>query len=452
MPADPIEAALAAASEAEDHESLWAALEPHREALGSDARLAAMWAEALRTSPRRPSLKDEAEVVLEAWPHEASLVLRACDALLRAAERPIDEPPLEADEASLAAGATARCLAKLDPADAADAEIGGRLLAQRAHALRLLGPKRLDDALSTMRRAIATAPDAPAWQADLAILHKHRRELPEMFVASQKAVDGGAGKGAVWNLAIAATALGKSAEAQAAWARLGIEAAVREGALPLVEGLEPAQVRLPTRTPDLGPEDIPEVAAGFEVVWVQPLSPCHGVVRSPTQRDAVADFGDVVLWDGAPVWVRPVDGRPTPCFPLLAVLRRGDERRFRFLAMQQQQGQVDALSEALPEDVRLYAHGERIERMCPRCAAGDSMLRHEHLPEEEHRLVFGKLLAPGELGLEALARALDEAKKAHPGVLLAVPGLFEAIGDSAQAGKHHQRWGAISRSLGPGQS
>ena len=38
-----------------------------------------------------------------------------------------------------------------------------------------------------------------------------------------------------------------------------------------------------------------EVAAGFEVVWVQPLSPCHGVVRSPTQRDAVADFGDVVV-------------------------------------------------------------------------------------------------------------------------------------------------------------
>ena len=103
---------------------------------------------------------------------------------------------------------------------------------------------------------------------------------------------------------------------------------------------------------------------------------------------------------------------------------------------------------ALPDDVVLYAHGERVEVVCPRCAAGELYVKHEHLPAEEHRVVYGKLVVPGSRDLAQLARLPDEATRAQPGILLAVPDLYEALGDTPTAGKHHKRWGAIARTSG----
>ncbi len=447
---DGLEEALAAAAAATDLGSVWDAIQPYEAQLDVEPRLAGVWMEALRATSRRPTLIAEAERVLEAWPGDAVLVGRACAALLNAAERPIDEPPLEAGPAAIAAGAAARCLGRLDDDARLDPRVGGRLHAQRAHALRLLGPLRADEALAAIDRALALE-DRAQWRFERGLVHKHRRDFEAMLEDSRRALEAEPSRRPyAWNVAIAATALGRSEAAVAAWRAIGIEATAAPGALPLVEGMEPARVRLPTRGTGHAGDGLPVKAAGFEIVWAQPLSPCHGVLRSPTQRDAVADFGDVVLWDGAPVAVTEHEGRRVPCFPLLTVLKPGDERRFRFLAMQQRPGQIDALGEGLPDGALLYAHGERVERLCPRCAAGDTMVRHEHLPPEEHRLVFGKLLAPGALTLEALAEALEAARRANPGVLLAIPELFEALGDSRAAGKHHQRWGAIERTAQAG--
>jgi hypothetical protein len=169
------------------------------------------------------------------------------------------------------------------------------------------------------------------------------------------------------------------------------------------------------------------------------------VIRTPTFREAVADFGDVVLWDGAPVAVRERDDSQVPCMAILGVLKRGDERRFRFLARQQRAGDIEALGLELPDGVVLYRHGERVEHVCPRCAAGDVLVRHRHLPPEEHRIAFGKIVVPGARELGAFARTLEEARIRHPGVLLAIPSLYESLGETAEAGKHHKRWGEIER-------
>src|SRR5690606_16380740 len=135
-----VQATLRRASEAPDRETLWAVLEPVRSRLGTDRQVAGAWLEALRISPTRPTLVEEAEVVLEAWPEDPMLVGKATDALIRAAERrPIDEPPLTEGPASVAAAAATRCLAKLSPDAKDDPEIGGRLLALRGNALSLLG-------------------------------------------------------------------------------------------------------------------------------------------------------------------------------------------------------------------------------------------------------------------------------------------------------------------------
>lgn len=138
-------------------------------------------------------------------------------------------------------------------------------------------------------------------------------------------------------------------------------------------------------------------------------------------------------------------GARVPCFPLLEKLRAGDERRFRFLALQQAAGDVERLAASLPEGALLVVQEERIEFVCPRCAAGEVLVRHEHQPPDEHRLVRGKLVAPAALDLGVLRDALDAAAKAHTGVFLVVPGIHEALGDTAAAGKAHKAWSGIER-------
>lgn len=440
--------ALNQALEAEDRESLWAALSPLASRVGTDRAVAAVWAEALRTSPTRPSLREEAQAILGAWPRDPALVGAVADALVRLAERrPIDEPPLEEGPASIAAAAVDRCLGALAPEERGDPEVAGRLWALRGNALRLLGPLRFADALSAFEQALALDPKRGEWHYDVALLHKHGRDFRRALEASRRARrELGDHRPVLWNLAVAATATGEGAEAAEAWRALGVPATAGEGELPFVEGLPPVQVRLPTLGPGhaLAPQ-VPDEAASFEIVWVQPLSPCHGVIRTPTFREAIADFGDVVLWDGAPVTVTEREGRPVPRLPLLGVLKQGDERRFRFIALQQKAGDVDRLAEALPEGVVLYQHGERVETVCPRCAAGETMVRHEHLPQEEHRIAFGKLVVPAGLDLGAVERELEEARRAHAGIRMALPGLYEALGDTKRAGAHHKRWGEIER-------
>jgi len=176
------------------------------------------------------------------------------------------------------------------------------------------------------------------------------------------------------------------------------------------------------------------------------LSPCHGVVRTPTARAAIVDFGDVILFDPAPVAnLVGSDGHARRVHPLLHVLARGDEGRFAFLALEQAEGAVASIERALPQGCVWYLHDTRVDRVCPRCAAGETFLPHTHEPPEARRVVRGKLVVPGAVPLEAVRRALETAKGSD--VLLAIPGLFEALRDTAMAGKHHKSWGVIERGL-----
>jgi hypothetical protein len=169
------------------------------------------------------------------------------------------------------------------------------------------------------------------------------------------------------------------------------------------------------------------------------------VVRTPTARAAIVDFGDVVLFDPAPVAKMPLGGAMRPVLPLLHVLQRGDERSFAFLALEQTAGEVERLGAALPEGCVWYLHETRVDHVCPRCAAGETFLPHAHEPPTERRVVRGKLVVPAQVPLSALRAQLERAKS--PAVLLAIPALHEALGDTPTAGKHHKSWGVIERGL-----
>ena len=118
--------ALDRAVRATDLDTLWEALSPLRGRLTDDPAVARAWAEALGATPRRPTLREEAETLLEAWPSDPGIVGACCDALIRVeGRRPVDEPPLEEGPASVAATAAGRCLGKLPGELARDPAIGG---------------------------------------------------------------------------------------------------------------------------------------------------------------------------------------------------------------------------------------------------------------------------------------------------------------------------------------
>jgi tetratricopeptide (TPR) repeat protein len=439
---DHLRARCHAALQRGDVEGAWRELSPLEDRLEHDRPAALAWLDLLRLTPERARLQGDVSRLLRHWALDALVVTRACDALIRRAELSApDEPGADREALARAAvDAAQRCLsASTDSSD----ELRGFLQVSLGNAQRLCG--EYEQALTNLSAALAQQPDRGGWWFNLGLLHKARHEFREGLQVNRRArALLGQDKAVLWNLAICATALGDGPSAVEALRSLGHAAELSQSGMPFVPDLPPVTVRVATLGSGHGGSAIPERSVGFELLWVTPLSPCHGVVSSASYRDASTDYGDLVLWDGVPVGMSMHEGRPVPRFPLLAVLRKGDEHRFRFVALQQSQDQVASLARELPADARLFIHHERIEKLCSRCASGEFLAKHRHEPPEEHRLVYGKLIVPAASDLPSFRRELEGLLRRVPGVQLVVPQLLEQVGDTAAAGNAHRLWRALS--------
>lgn len=449
MSAPEFASAMKLALSARSPEAAWSHLAAFRPAITQDVEVASAWAALLQASPSRPGALDDLRAILERFGEEdTALAAAAITALVRVDERRgPDGPSLGESIAAIAAREAERLLGALTPDAARDPERGGALTIAYANALRRLGASRDADAVAAFERAISQHGGRGEWLSDLGLCHKWAGRFRASLVAFRKAREKlGDRRAILFHLASAAIGAGEREEAAEALRALGLTVESGPDSLPFVPDLTPVQVRIPTRGPGHGLlAVVPDEAIGFERVWAQPLSPLHGVVRSPTFREAIADWGDVVLWDAAPTATFEHEGRTVPVFPLLSVLHEGDERRFRYLALEQHEGQVAELAARLPEGVVLYAHGARVDQVCARCAAGEVLTKHEHETPTEHRVVFGKLLVPGDHALADVRTALELALREQPGVLMSIPGLYEALELTSLAGKAHKTWGVIER-------
>ena len=442
----------------EELESAWKALIDRRSQLGSDRTLAELALGLIRemgnTGAQRELLRDLAK----AWTSDWRLTLGAASLLVeQAGRRGMDEPPLsEEGPASWAAAALKGSLDALDQADREDPEAAGNLNAMLGNALRFCGPGRDAEAQEAFTRAIELDPERGEWWYDAGLLDKWRGRFDEGYAANEQAkMRLGPERPVLWNLAICATALGKAEEAVELWEEIGVPARIdRARDLPYVAGLPPMLLRVLSRTPATdATSQLPDKAVAFELVWIAPLSPCHGVVQSPTFRDAPIDYGDLVLWDGAPVAAHTTSANdPVPVFPLLEILRPGDERRWPFVGLEREPGAAQGLEEALPDGVRVFIQEERVEHQCAACEAGEP---HEHgagapsaaaaaaaAESGAVSLVRGKVIVPASLDLSEFRQAWEGAAKARP-MSVSLPSLYEELGDSKQAGQEHQAWRGI---------
>ncbi len=422
--------------------AVWSHLSPLRPRL-DEQPIALAWMTLAQASPRDRSLPDDASRVITAHAQDADVLAVTLTALCRRVDAAGIDAPVEV-AAQLEAGiAAASAIAPQPPALAA--AVGNAILRLRPD----------DEAgLQALERAVKLDPDGP-WLLDLVRLHKRaRRFRAGLAVARNARKRHGPQKSVLVELAIVALGAGEPKEAAEALSELGLNVDdSADDSLPFIADLPILAVRVPSRAPEHGVMRMGDAAAetqgAFETVWVQPLSPMHGVVRSATFREAVTDFGDLVLFDVAPIAMvpRPGGGEHAPLLSFLMVLRAGDERRLRFLALEQSPGQVRAVMEAAA-DCPVFFHAETVERVCARCMAGETLVKHEHLPPEDQRFAIGKLIVPASVDLAGVAAAIERAKAAQPGVLLAIPALYEQLGRTPEAGKHHKTWGAIERGLG----
>lgn len=235
----------------------------------------------------------------------------------------------------------------------------------------------------------------------------------------------------LWNLGICATGAGDGAAALAVWKELGHH--VELGRFGLPDGRFPsAKVRLAQRP--LAERTAEEDSPGLEEnIWVERLSACHGIVRCTLfEEDIGVEYGDVILFDGAPVG-RQSDG--TPIFPHLATLIRAEYRAYWFGGVQTTAGAIAELSRDLPGDAVFYVLTEQVQMLCDSCSKGRTRVGpgHSHTPSQEHRLVRGKICAPPTLSPRELLGCVDRAVQSAPGTRVLSPWLAEEAGDPQRA-------------------
>ncbi|HKR66142.1 MAG TPA: hypothetical protein VJZ00_20595 [Thermoanaerobaculia bacterium] len=153
----------------------------------------------------------------------------------------------------------------------------------------------------------------------------------------------------------------------------------------------------------------------------------------------VVDYGDIVLFDGAPVGYRDDGKTRTPRFPLLQMLRAGEYKRYWFRARQPRGGFLGSLESQLPEETFFYVHDEKVNLLCRDCARGDRP-QHDHSNAETF-YVRGKFVVPNRFVDAALSRTLDEVIGDR--ALVAIPQLYQDLGDAARARRDEQRWAEI---------
>ena len=390
-----------------------------------------------RHAPGRVGLLAEVSRLADAFPEDAEVVLAACDALIRDAERLApDVPPPAQGAAHTAARLAQSCLERLVATGDLKTETHAYLQMCLGNALRLA--HLFERAIPAMKSALEKRPDHGPWWFNLGLAHKQQGDFAAGLVAASRARELlGDQKSVLWNVAICATACGQGAVAVDAFGAMGLGAYLSAGGMPQVDHMPPVQVRVATVGPGhMGPSVVPDQAVGFELVWVSPLSPCHGVVQTATYRQGSVDYGDVVLWDAVPVGTSSWEGKTTPRFPLLARLSEGNERRFRYVALQRRPGAIEALRGELPLGGQLFVHREQIEQSEPGVAEAGAV--------NEQRLVYGKVVLPHDADLAEFKKSF-EARVAEAQVELVMPELLEALGDTAAAGKAHTLWRGIER-------
>jgi tetratricopeptide (TPR) repeat protein len=213
---------------------------------------------------------------------------------------------------------------------------------------------------------------APSWSVawfNLGIAYKQTGDFAGSLRASERAIAidaEEAGEGAVWNLGIAATALGDWKKARWAWSRFGVQIPPGDGPFEVLGELTP--IRLNPR-------------GDAEVVWSLRIDPARARLRSIPLPESKHRYDDLILHDGAPAGYRKLRGEDVPVFDELALLEPSAYQSWQatvVAAAASDIAELHGLLEAI--DVPCEDWTGSVRMLCKKCSEGTP---HEHSPREE---------------------------------------------------------------------
>ncbi|HLQ88554.1 MAG TPA: prenyltransferase [Xanthobacteraceae bacterium] len=297
---------------------------------------------------------------------------------------------------------------------------------------RMLARQSDEIAEMSYRKLIEINPRKSANHYNLGLFYKTRGRFEEGMKSNQTAASltDGQDESTEWNLGICATGAGNGAVALDVWKRMGQK--IEMGRFGLPEGsystckVKLAERPLAQRTADV---DDPGLE---ETVWIERLSPCHGIIRSVLYESLGVDYGDIILIDGAPITHHTYGDTKVPVFPHLATLIRRNYRFFDFAGTQDKGGQLSDASIDLDEDTVIYPHSEYLRILCATCWR-DPDIDHENHESEEKHVVIGRIAAPGNVDPVHLLGRIDNALAKRGRCQLYAPDLCAAAGLETRA-------------------
>jgi len=310
---------------------------------------------------------------------------------------------------------------------------------------RMLARQHDDIAENSYRKLVEINPRTSAHHYNLGLFFKTRGKFEEGMTSNQTAAS--LADEAIdpyeWNLGICATGARNGAVALEVWKRMGQKIAMGRFGLP--EGTYPqckvklAERPLAERSADL---DDPGLE---ETIWIERLSPCHGIIRSVLYGELGADYGDVILFDGAPITYHTYGDEKIPVFPHLATLVRQNYQFYDFAGTQDEPRQLSHAEGDLDGDTVIYSHSENFTFLCASCWR-DPDLDHEHHAHErvEQHIVIGRIAAAPHVDPVRLLDQLDKAMAKRKGCQLYAPDLCAAAGFDARASVEKRRFDLLA--------
>lgn len=321
------------------------------------------------------------------------------------------------------------------------------LLTALSTTTRMMARQRDEVAAWSHRRLVELGPDRSHRHYNMGLYCKTRGLFHEGLRANQAAARLAAEPedACDWNLGICATGAGEGLVALDVWKRIGQK--IEMGRFGLPEGGYPyCKVRLAQRP--LAERDASQDDPGLEeTIWVERLSPCHGIVRSVLYQRLGVDFGDVVLFDGAPITHHTYGEDKIPVFPHLATLVRQGYRYFDFAGTQPSRCQLAEASKVLADDAEIYTHTEQLVQLCATCWRSETVNHAKHELRDAHA-VIGRIAAPPHIEPAELLRQLDQAIADRPNCRIYVPDLCVAAGFPERAEVERRRYAMIVSAQG----
>lgn len=316
------------------------------------------------------------------------------------------------------------------------------LLTGLATTTRMMARQRDEVAERTYRRLVKLVPDDSHHHYNLGLFCKTRGLFREGMQANQAAVRLADEPEDCheWNLGICATGAHETAVALEVWKRIGQKIGMGRFGLP--EGSYPTcKVKLAQR-PLAERAAVNDDPGLEETIWIERLSPCHGIVRSVLYQDLGVDFGDVVLFDGAPITYHTYGDKKVPVFPHLSTLIRRGYHFYDFAGTQQSKGQLSDAGDALAADAEIYPHTEQFVVLCEACWRSERTDHADHQTKDEH-VVTGRIVSPSDIDPAVLLRQLDEVMADRSVCRIYAPALCEAAGLHERASVERRRFDMI---------